>query len=200
MNGSFCVPKIRSIWIFSMANLELHILSRAMDLLLVPIEDFQRQLLTLSCCSMMPCLRCPRSWDYRRSLLQQGLNWNVHSVTVDKHGQASAQLVSFKNLVSAVSGEMGSCALCEAGVCLQGESLLDASGKTAAVLAEEWATVRESMLGSKVYLQPDGHNSVWSSAAESTLFKQQTCRPWVAAGFENFTGRCSLPCRSVRTS
>lgn len=34
---------------------------------------------------------------------------------------------------------------------MQGESLLDASGKTAAVLAEEWATVRESMLGSKVH-------------------------------------------------
>lgn len=42
-------------------------------------------------------------------------------------------------------------------MCLQGENLLDASGKTAAVLAEEWATVRESMLGSKVHLQPDEH-------------------------------------------
>ena len=34
--------------------------------------------------------------------------------------------------------------------CAQGESLLDASGKSAAVLAEEWAVVRDSMLGSKV--------------------------------------------------
>ncbi|KAK9866636.1 hypothetical protein WJX84_003345 [Apatococcus fuscideae] len=35
----------------------------------------------------------------------------------------------------------------------QGESLLDASGKSAAVLAEEWAVVRDSMLGSKAMLQ-----------------------------------------------